>query len=96
MIPVPRDADSPKFKAAIGAAKYVPEENSFVWTIKSFPGGKEYLMRAQFRLPSVTGDESEGRRPMKIRFEIPYFTTSGIQVSLLPCAFLHSCDFLYH
>ncbi|KAI6192751.1 hypothetical protein M3Y94_01322000 [Aphelenchoides besseyi] len=83
VIPVPRDADSPKFRAAIGGAKYVPEDNSFVWTIKSFPGGKEYLMRAQFKLPSVTGEEIEGRRPIKIRFEIPYFTTSGIQVRYL-------------
>lgn len=38
MIPVPRDADSPKFKASIGNAKYIPESNSFVWHIKSFSG----------------------------------------------------------
>jgi len=77
VVPVSRDADSPKFRTAIGAAKYVPEDNAFVWTIKSFPGGKEYLMRAQFKLPSVVGEEAEGRCPIKIRFEIPYFTTSG-------------------
>lgn len=45
-----------------------------------FLGGKEYLLRAQFKLPSVTGEEAERRRPIKVRFEIPYFTTSGIQV----------------
>jgi len=39
MIPVPMDADSPKFKAAIGTCKYTPEKNAFVWNIKSFPGG---------------------------------------------------------
>lgn len=83
IIPVPRDADSPKFKAAIGGAKYTPEDNAFVWQIKNFPGGKEYLLRAQFKLPSVVSEELEGRRPMKIRFEIPYFTTSGIQVRYL-------------
>lgn len=71
MVPVPRDADSPKFRAALGAAKYVPEDNAFIWSIKSFPGGKEYLMRAQFKLPSVISEEMEGRRPIKIRFEIP-------------------------
>lgn len=68
-MPVSRDADSPKFRAAIGSAKYVPEDNAFIWTIKSFPGGKEYLMRAQFKLPSVVGEEAEGRRPIKIRYE---------------------------
>ncbi|KAI6232942.1 AP-1 complex subunit mu-1-I [Aphelenchoides fujianensis] len=50
---------------------------------ESFPGGKEYLMRAQFKLPSVTSDEVEGRRPIKIRFEVPYFTCSSIQVRYL-------------
>jgi hypothetical protein len=44
-------------------------------------GGKEYLMRAHFGLPSVESEEQEGRPPIAVRFEIPYFTTSGIQVS---------------
>lgn len=83
IIPVPHDADSPKFKTSIGTVKYTPEVNSMVWTIKSFPGGKEYLMRAHFGLPSVTSEEIEGRPPIHVRFEIPYFTTSGIQVRYL-------------
>uniref|UniRef100_A0A7E4VAH2 MHD domain-containing protein n=1 Tax=Panagrellus redivivus TaxID=6233 RepID=A0A7E4VAH2_PANRE len=83
IIPVPSDADSPKFKAAIGSAKYTPEDNAFVWTIKSFPGGKEYLMRAHFNLPSVTSEVKEAKRPVRVHFEIPYFTTSGIQVRYL-------------
>lgn len=36
-VPVPSDADSPKFKTSTGNAKYVPEKNMVVWTIKSFP-----------------------------------------------------------
>lgn len=36
-VPVPSDADSPKFKTSTGTAKYVPEKNLVVWTIKSFP-----------------------------------------------------------
>ncbi|KAH7639645.1 LOW QUALITY PROTEIN: adaptor protein complex 1, mu subunit [Dermatophagoides farinae] len=83
IIPVPADADSPKFKTSIGTVRYTPEVNSMVWTIKSFPGGKEYLMRAHFGLPSVSGDEIEGRPPIHVKFEIPYFTTSGIQVRYL-------------
>ena len=43
-------------------------------------GGKEYLMRAHFGLPSVVSEESEGKPPIQVKFEIPYFTTSGIQV----------------
>lgn len=78
----------------------MPEETAFIWYIKSFPGifpmylrsnkfigGKEYLMRAHFNLPSVMSEEVEGKRPVKVKFEIPYFTTSGIQVIRPP---LHS------
>ncbi|KAM8973104.1 AP-1 complex subunit mu-2 [Pelodytes ibericus] len=79
-VPVPSDADSPKFKTSVGSAKYVPEKNVVIWTIKSFPGGKEYLMRAHFGLPSVETEEMEGKPPINVKFEIPYFTVSGIQV----------------
>lgn len=40
-------------------------------------------MRAQFQLPSVTSEEQEAKPPIQVKFEIPYFTTSGIQVSRL-------------
>lgn len=82
-IPVPNDADSPKFKTSIGHAKYTPESSKVIWNIKSFPGGKEYLMRAHFDLPSVVGEDLEGKPPITVKFEIPYFTTSGIQVRYL-------------
>ena len=41
IIPVPTDADSPKFKTTIGSVKYVPEKTCIVWSIKSFPVGVE-------------------------------------------------------
>ncbi|CAB3241455.1 unnamed protein product [Arctia plantaginis] len=83
IIPVPADADSPKFKTTIGSVKYTPEQNAITWSIKSFPGGKEYLMRAHFGLPSVECEEVDGKPPIQVKFEIPYFTTSGIQVRYL-------------
>jgi len=83
IIPVPSDADSPKFKTSVGSVKYVPELSAFVWTIRSFPGGREYLMRAHFSLPSIVSEESEGKPPITVKFEIPYFTTSGLQVRYL-------------
>uniref|UniRef100_A0A3Q3QZF3 MHD domain-containing protein n=1 Tax=Monopterus albus TaxID=43700 RepID=A0A3Q3QZF3_MONAL len=82
-IPVPTDADSPKFKTTVGSVKWVPENSEIVWSIKSFPGGKEYLMRAHFGLPSVEAEDKEGKPPISVKFEIPYFTTSGIQVRYL-------------
>ena len=36
-VPVPSDADSPRFKTSAGAARYVPERNVVIWAIKSFP-----------------------------------------------------------
>lgn len=82
IVPVPSDADGAKFKCSTGFCKYVPEKNCVIWTVKSFPGGKDYLMRAHFNLPSVTGEDIEAKAPIQVKFEIPYFTVSGIQVSI--------------
>lgn len=83
IIPVPCDADSPRFKTNIGRVRYLPEQSCIIWSIKSFPGGKEYLMRAHFSLPSVESEDTQGKPPIQVQFEIPYFTTSGIQVRYL-------------
>jgi len=102
IIPVPEDADSPRFRTNIGTVHYAPETASIVWKIKQFGGQKEFLMRAELGLPSVRGDDDKGggmmggfggsmggvgagkgKRPIQVKFEIPYFTTSGIQVRYL-------------
>lgn len=84
IIPVPPDSFSPKFRASIGTAKYVPEQDAMVWNIKQFPGGKEFLMRAHFDLPSIVSeDKTEKKKPIQVKFEIPYFTVSGVQVRYL-------------
>ncbi|KAG6994134.1 20S-pre-rRNA D-site endonuclease nob1 [Physcia stellaris] len=106
LVPVPEDADSPRFRTNIGSVHYAPEKSAIVWKIKQFGGGKEFLMRAELGLPSVKGDDElgggmtggfggsmggvagmggggKGKRPISVKFEIPYFTTSGIQVRYL-------------
>lgn len=86
IIPVPPDVDSPSFKASIGTVVYFPDRDAVIWTIKQFTGSKEYLMRAHFGLPSVSGDEGateHWRAPIEVKFEIPYFTVSGLQVRYL-------------
>lgn len=40
-------------------------------------------MRAHFGLPSVSTGEEARRIPISIKFEIPYFTVSGVQVRYL-------------
>jgi len=42
IIPVPNDVDSPAFKANVGTVKYAPDISAMVWSIKQFPGRKEY------------------------------------------------------
>jgi AP-1 complex subunit mu len=86
VIPVPPDVDSPSFKSSIGTVTYVPDKDAIVWTIKQFNGAREYLMRAHFGLPSVEQEEchtEEWKKPIQVKFEIPYFTVSGIQVRYL-------------
>ncbi|KAG8383224.1 hypothetical protein BUALT_Bualt05G0162200 [Buddleja alternifolia] len=81
-LPVPPDATNPNVRTSMGSASYAPEKDALIWKIKSFPGGKEYMLRAEFRLPSVTSEDSapERKAPIRVKFEIPYFTVSGIQV----------------
>lgn len=38
-------------------------------------------MRAHFGLPTVESEDTEGKPPIQVKFEIPYFTVSGIQVN---------------
>lgn len=82
---MPSDVDSPRFKSTMGGAKYVPETNIVIWTIRSFPGGKEYILRASFGLPSIesTSSDVDCRPPISVKFEIPYFTVSGLQVVVI-------------
>lgn len=52
-IPVPDDADTPKFKAQVGIASYRPEKGGILWTIGYFPSGKEFSLHARLGFPSV-------------------------------------------
>lgn len=40
-------------QASTGSVSYAPDKSAFVWKIKQLGGGKEFLMRAHFGLPSV-------------------------------------------
>ncbi|XP_045833326.1 AP-1 complex subunit mu-2-like isoform X1 [Trifolium pratense] len=84
-LPVPADATTPNVRTSMGSAAYAPEKDALIWKIRSFPGGKEYMLRAEFRLPSITDEEAapERKAPIRVKFEIPYFTVSGIQVRYL-------------
>lgn len=85
LIPIPEDSDSPKFRYSNGSIKWIPEKSLIVWKIKTFQGGKEYAMQTELGLPSVQIQDPsiKVKRPIQVKFQIPYFTTSGIQVRYL-------------
>jgi AP-1 complex subunit mu len=85
-VPVPVDADSPKAQCTTGSMRYTPRENALVWTIKQFPGKKQFTLKAHFGLPSVESDDDDSRRPIQVEFEIPFFTVSGLRVQFLKVA----------
>ncbi|KAG5417867.1 apm1 [Candida metapsilosis] len=84
IIPIPDDADTPKTESEYGSIKWIPEKSCLVWKLKTFPGGKTFSMRAELGLPAVNDSETVlSKKPIKVNFSIPYFTTSGIQVRYL-------------
>jgi AP-1 complex subunit mu len=48
-------------------------------------------MRAHFKLPSIRSEEQQAKPPIEVKFEIPFFTVSGINVRFpsLSLAFSH-------
>ncbi|ANB11281.1 Apm1p [Sugiyamaella lignohabitans] len=93
IIPVPPDADSPRFKTSFGTVVYAPELNGIVWKLKNFAGGREVSMNAELQLSSVLDSEATGtsggvtsfktNQPVQIKFDIPYLAVSGLQVRYL-------------
>jgi len=85
VVPVPPFATTPKFRTSIGSVAYSPDTDSMVWKIKQLQGGgRDHFVRAQFSFPSVSVDDNpKKQQPISIKFEIPYFTVSGLQVRYL-------------
>ncbi|CAL5411943.1 unnamed protein product [Camellia sinensis] len=83
-LPVPADATNPNVWTSLGSASYAPEKDALIWKIKSFPGGKEYMLRAEYTLPSITSEDAapERKASIRVKFEIPYFAVSGIQTKV--------------
>ncbi|GMP49556.1 hypothetical protein CsSME_00016495 [Camellia sinensis var. sinensis] len=86
-LPVPADATNPNVWTSLGSASYAPENDALIWKIKSFPGGKvrvylNFFSVAEYTLPSITSEDAapERKASIRVKFEIPYFVVSGIQV----------------
>ena len=84
-IPVPNDLKNPVFKTANGHVSYFPDKEVINWTIKYFPGQTEVYLKLQFNVPTIrTGNTNQYlKKPIQLKFNIPSFTVSGIQVRYL-------------
>jgi AP-1 complex subunit mu len=84
-LPVPTDAYNPDVRTSLGSAAYAPEKDALVWKIQYFYGNKEHTLKADFHLPSIAAEEAtpERKAPIRVKFEIPKFIVSGIQVRYL-------------
>ncbi|OAF66030.1 AP-1 complex subunit mu-1 [Intoshia linei] len=80
IVPAPSDSECPSFKTTIGHVVYHPQDNSIIWSIHSLQGGKEQVLKANIHLPSIRSYEEDTYPPIRVKFEIPYFTISGIQI----------------
>ena len=86
LIPVPNDLQNPLFKSSLGSVTYSPDKEVLVWNIKIFPGMKETNLIVQFTVPTLRGNDNKSKylkKPIEVKFEIPSFTVSGIQVRYL-------------
>lgn len=52
-LPAPADADTPRFKASAGKAKYVPAEDAVVWKVSKLRPGGVATLRGRVGLPSM-------------------------------------------
>lgn len=92
-VPVTNEYDTPSFKHNHGKVKIIADEadsskNYLVWKLKNLSGGKDYGLVAELQLPSTNAlqkkkNEYYSKLPTRIEFQIPYYTTSGIQVKYL-------------
>ena len=85
IIPCPDDVDTPSFRASTGTVAYIADKDCFMWSIKSLYGGRENVLKAEFGLPSTSksGETNAWKKPVEVRFEIPYFTVSSLSVRYL-------------
>lgn len=83
-IPVPKDAQNVKTRASKGKGKYVPDNDVIQWKAFSLGGKKEISMEVGLDMPSISSGARNFRNlPVRVFFDIPYYTLSGLNVRYL-------------
>ena len=84
-IPVPPESQNVKSKSSSGLVKYQPDTNCLCWKLKQLYGKKEVTLKCQLNTPIIQSKERDifKKKPVNVKFEIPYYTLSGISVRYL-------------
>ena len=83
LIPTPTSTANVSVHCSSGKAKYKAAENGIIWKIKRFTGGQEYQLSAEITLIHTTEKKVWNRPPISMSFQVPMFTSSGLQVRFL-------------
>jgi len=85
---VPKTTSAVSFEVPKALSGHTTEYNSTdkcgEWTIKKFPGGQEYSIKAKINLAAASTVKEVG--PISMQFEIPMFNPSNLQVKYLRIA----------
>jgi AP-4 complex subunit mu-1 len=73
------------------ATEYREKDRKVVWTVRKFPGGSEYVLKVKITL-SQPATRSTRREfgPISMKFEVPMYNVSNLQVRYLRIAETHA------
>ena len=83
MIPVSNDLMNLKSNLSHGEGKFIPNEKAFSWKVHHLTGKKEINADISFDIPINSNPLLFKNQPIRIMFEIPYYTLSGVVVRFL-------------
>lgn len=81
--PCPKKTAIVNTSAAIGRAKWEPDQGGIMWRIKKFPGDYEAVLTANIELAASKEEKAWVKPPISIEFSVPMFTASGLRVRFL-------------
>ena len=83
-VPVPENSQNVVAKASQGKAKYSPDNGVIIWKIMALSGKRDINMEVKLDLPSLSQNVSTYKtQPVRVMFDIPYYTLSGLNVRYL-------------
>jgi len=85
-IPLPENTATVDISTSQGRGKYIPEQNSAVWKISSFPGKTQAEITINVKCLAATSKQSTAfmlKEPISAEFSIPMFSASGLALRYL-------------